>query len=123
MWMSPCSRLTVVGTWRRRDTDRRIYISGSSDQNFGVSRTVEEGRHPSDLEIESDRHEDVGVRELQDVARFWIDEVWILVAHCDGKCLDAIAADLTGDVFEIWKRGYGLEVSLEMKRLKLLSSQ
>src|SRR5437867_901245 len=65
--------------------------------DLAVSALLDERRQPPDLQLASDRHQEVGALELQNEARLGLDEVRILVPLCDRLDRDPVAANLAAD--------------------------
>src|SRR5205807_8038115 len=64
---------------------------------------------PSDLQLETDVEEEIGLVEDEHQARFRLDEVRVLISLSEGLDVDAIAADFLGERPQGLDRGDDLE--------------
>src|SRR5205823_8912699 len=110
LWIEPIVRIAervhvahapvdVAARYVEHGNDLRdVDVSRAAEHDSLIPRSLEEQRHPADLEVESDKREDVGIAKLQNEARLRLDEVWILIPFADMDGLDLVAAHRLGDV-------------------------
>jgi hypothetical protein len=55
-----------------------VHVAGSANLNAGIPALRDERRQPTDLELQSDKDQQIGVLEFKEETRFRFDEVRIL---------------------------------------------
>src|SRR5687768_11209411 len=85
----------------QRNRARNIEIAAAAALDPVIAGAVEEQRHPSGFQIESDERPHIGATELQHEARLRFNEMRILVALANVCRGDAVPAYGFGDVVEI----------------------
>ena len=96
--------------------ERRVQITVSAHLNLSITTLLDERRQPADLEIATDQDEKVGLLELENEARFRLNEVRILIAFCDRIDRYVIAADLTRNGCEVLRRCDDVQLALSRQR-------
>jgi hypothetical protein len=80
---------------------RDVDVARRPEFDLRVSRTVQQQRHPADLEIETDKRPDVGIAQLKHEARLRLDEVRVLIAFADMVRGNETAPDCARDVVQV----------------------
>ena len=73
-----------------------VQIAALPDLDLGIAALRDQRRQPSDLQLQSDDHQQVGLAEIQQEAGLGLDEVGVLIALGDGIDSDVVAADSRG---------------------------
>jgi hypothetical protein len=92
------------------DVPRAVEVAAAARQDLRVARAALERRQPARLELEPDRHEHVGLVELQHEARLGVDEVRILRRQRERGDRHLVAAHLAGERGEVRHRGDDLDL-------------
>ena len=105
------------GNLENRGAQRRVQITLRARLDLRVAALLDERRQPADLELASDRYQQVRFLKLEDEARLRLDEMRILIASRHRFDRDPIAADLTPDRREILRARDDRELALRRRRL------
>ena len=84
---------------------RHVDIAPASHLDLGISTLRDQGRQPSDLELQAHHHQQIRFLELQQEAGLRLDEMGILIAFGDGLDGNPIAADFGGQRSQVLCRG------------------
>src|SRR5262249_52783279 len=95
--------------------ERRVEITFGPHLDLAVPALLNQGRQPADLELATDDDQYVGFLQLQDEARFRLDEVRILVAARQPLDVRAIAGHFARDRREVLGCGDDVQLALRVR--------
>ena len=88
------------------DRARAVEVAQLAGLDLRVARAEHERRQPTDLQLEPDVQQQIGLVQDQHQARLGLDEVRVLVALAERFDLDTVAADFLGERAERGDRGH-----------------